>query len=389
MILFYYFLKETKFFLRINEKNWEKKCFVSLKKKNINLIRDTNKLGKFYISQGRYVEANIVYEKVYALFRGGGLDNNVARNVFNGLALVAQEQGDFDLAIEYIKRGEIIRNFFSKISSPFFSEKNFLVLSKCYSKKGDKKKTKDCFKKYYLNNLTKKEKAKIVKHSGEIFLEFFNYKKAEEFFKKAEINFLELREKAEAQCFLSMALLGEKKYTFIRKMSKKEHLFRSNSDVFVLFLYSSAMADVKQKKCVEARKKLNRIFNIVTSSLNNKEFYKFYYYNFLFYYGLGTLSVVEKKNSEAIICFQKILEIVEIIPSLRYKYIMERVNIYFFKLLAIFELIKIEKNINAKKAKIKTAKFFLKGLTKEERQFINLIEVGNEGSVINKINNLK
>ena len=87
--------------------------------------------------------------------------------------------------------------------------------------------------------------------------------------------------------------------------------------------------------------------------------------------------------------YKKILEIIEIIPEVRLKYMMERVNIYFFKLLANFEIIKMEKNITTKKRKIKVIKDFSSNLTSEEKNLIKLIEIGNEGSIINKINNLK
>ena len=39
---------------------------------------------------------------------------------------------------------------------------------------------------------------------------------------------------------------------------------------------------------------MNKIFNIVIKNLDMKEFYNFYYYSFLRYYGLGKADIIEK-----------------------------------------------------------------------------------------------
>ncbi|MDD3084980.1 MAG: tetratricopeptide repeat protein [Candidatus ainarchaeum sp.] len=396
VVFFSYFLKEIKFFpkvkkffSKIEEKNWEKRYFASLKKKNVDSTQIVNRLGEFYISQGRYGEARMIYEKVYAMLGKGKTKDNITWNIFSGLALMCEKQGDFDLAIEYIKRGETTRMYFSIGASNFYLEKICLILSRCYVKKGDEEKAIDCIDKYCLENVKKDARAKVIKQAGEIFLELSNYEKSEKYFRKEEISLLNKTTKSEANYFLCMALLGKKDYVSILKMSKSEDFFQSNSDALVLGLYSCGMANIKQKRYKEAKEKLDRISNLIISRLDSKEFYKFYYYNFLLYYGLGSLSSAQKNQDDARMNFQKILDIMETVSDSRYKYSAERNNIYFFKLLANFELIKIEKNAKKKKETIKMIKVFLNQLTQVEKKSIGLKEVGNDGSIIIKINNLK
>jgi len=396
MVLFSYFLKEIKFFSKINiffskkkGKNWEKKYFNSLKKENVDSTRIVNRLGDFYISQGRYTEASMVYEKVYATLRVKKMKNNIIWNIFSGLALMSEKQGDFDLAIEYIERGEKARMYFSIGASHVYSEKICLISSRCYMKKGDGRKAIDCIKEYCSGNIKKEVRARLIKQAGEIFLELSNYVKAEKYFKKEEISLLNETTRMEASYFLCMTMLGKKDYVSILEMSENEDFFQSNSDILILALYSCAISNIKQKKYKEAKEKLDRILNIIMTRLNMKEFYKFYYYNFLLYYGLGSLSFAQKNQNDARINFQKIINIMETVPDSRYKYFTERTNIHFFKLLANVELIKIEKNSKKRKEIIKTIRGFLNQLTKSERESIALKEIGNEGSIIDKINNLK
>jgi len=390
------FLKETKFFIKMNkffskkkESSWEKSYLASLKNKNVDPTQIVNRLGEFYIMQGRYDEARMIYEKVYTTLGEGKSKSNIVWNVFSGLALIAEKQGDFDLAVEYIERGERTRMFFSSAVSHLYLEKIWLILSRCYTKKGNGERALNCLKKYSLTNVNKEAQGRVSKQLGEICLELSNYEKAEKHFRKKEINLLDSKTKFEASYFLCMALLGKKDYVSILEMSKSENFFQSNSDVLVIALYSSAIANIKQKKYKEARERLDRIFNVITYRLNSKDFYKFYYYNFLLHYGFGRLNSAQKKYNEAKINFQKILEIMEAASDSRYKYFTERTNIYFFKLLANFELIKIEKNVKKKKERTKNIKDFLNHLTKEERKSIELKEIGNEGSIIIKITSLK
>ncbi|MDD2227345.1 MAG: tetratricopeptide repeat protein [Clostridia bacterium] len=390
LLFLFFFLKEVniycfleKIILKIKEKTWEKRYLASLKKKSKNLVSFVNRLGDFYISKGRYKDALNIYEKAYSLIEKGKIKNNIIWNIFNGLALLAEKKGDFDLAIEYVKRGEIIRGYFNFQESSDYLEKNCFMLSKWFFKKGDKKKALK-----YLDGYFSDEVRKNITEA-EILLNFFNYKKAKKLLKRLEKDFSDKEEGIEIDYLLCIALLGEKSYAAILKISQKPNFFKSANDNLAFVLYSSFVAYIKAKKYKEAKERLDIIYNIIIYHLGSEDFYKFYYYNFLLYYGLGCLNFSQKKYTEAKNNYKKILEIIEIIPEVRLKYMMERVNIYFFKLLANFEIIKMEKNITIKKQKIKVIKDFSSNLTSEEKNLIKLIEIGNEGSIINKINNLK
>lgn len=383
------FFKEVNFLsllkkkLKISEKIWEKYCLISLNKKNDNFISIMNKLGDFYISIERDKEASNIYEKIYLLNKKQKIKNNIVWNLFSGLAIIAEKKGNFDLAIEYIKRGEIIRGYFDLEESPKHLEKNCIILSKCFTKIGDKKRALGCLNRYSIN----KEMLKITE--VEVLLDFFDYKKAKNLLELLEKNSLNGQKIIDLDYFLCVAFLGEKKYDTILEISQRFDVSKSINDNAVFVLYASAIAYIKQKKYIEAKQKIDRIYSLIIYRLNIKDFYKFYYDNFLLYYALGYLNSSQKKYIEAKQNYEKILEIIEIIPETRFKYMIERVNIYFFKLLASFEIIKIEKNQKIKKEKLKTIKSFLNKLKLKEKKLITLIEIGNGESIINKINNLK
>ena len=383
-----FFIKISNFLYKKKDSNWEKRYLAALKKKDISPVQIVNRLGEFYISQGRYEEATLVYEKMLAMHTEGTGKHNMTWNSFVGLASVAEKKGDFNLAIEYIKKGEDVRARFSYKESDIYLEKICLILSKCYLKIGNKQKALDSLKEHCSNN-EGKFRAELTKQAGEIFLEFSNYDNARKYLNKKELGVLSKTKKSEANYLLCMALIGNENYDLVFEMAAEEGFFQSNSDVLILGLYASAVANIKKKEFLKAEEALDRIFDIAILRLDNKQFYKFYYYNFLLYYGLGSLNIAQKENDKAKINFQKMLEIIERIPPNRYEYFSERINIYFFKLLAFFELIRMEKSLEERTKKIKTIKFFLKQLTEEERFAIGLKEIGNQGSIIKKINNCK
>ncbi|MDD3032357.1 MAG: tetratricopeptide repeat protein [Candidatus Pacebacteria bacterium] len=393
---FNFFLKEVEkfiikiknFFNKKKEDNYEKHYLAILKNKNKNnnFTQNLNRLCEFYISQGRYEEAVLMYEK---MLRRGDLQYNMFWNSLAGFGSIAEKRGDFNLAIEYVKKGEDMRKHFSHKESSDYFEKVYFILSNCYLKIGDKKKSLDYLRSFLKKNLEERSRLKIFLKMGENLLEFFDYKNAKKYFERKELEVLNSDQKNKRDYLLCMSLLGMRDYDSILEIGKRKDFFQSGSDLLILGLYSLGISNVKKNFFNEAEKCFSVIFPITTFRLDIKDFYKFYYYNLLLYYGLGLLNNVKKEYDKAEINFQKMLEIIERIPPIRYQYFLERTNIYFFKILANFELIKIEKNIKKKKEKIKILKSFLDQLTTEERSLIGLKEIGNEGSIINKINNYK
>jgi len=228
------------------------------------------------------------------------------------------------------------------------------------------------------------------KQQGENFLELAEYDKAKKCFEKINKKNLVKTEQSELSHLLSMALLGKKDYKNILEMDRNNSFLMDNKSSLFFSIYSTAIAYIKTGKFEEAKKKLNLCFELVVfMDLNN--FYNFYNFSLLRHYSLGILNSYEKKYKEAEDCFKRNIEIIEKIPEIRYKYFMEKINIIFLKLLSLYELARInwsKKDPSKAKQYIFLAINLIEALKIEEKKIIELKEVGNEGSIIKKINNL-
>jgi len=392
LIFGFLFIKECKNFDKLNLERVkkylksgktdqaEKILLFLIKRKKDGCTEAMNELGKIYFSQGKNAEAKILFENVY---NSKIQDSNYILIALKNLALIAEIEGNYDLAIEYIfKFNEIKSNYIN----PKFNKVDNLTLnlSRCFLKIGKSKKAIKLIEENFNENLSENNKAKIIKQLGELFLELGRYKEAVECFTKKELSILKVEEK-EIKHFLIMSLIGLKDYENVLKLSDvKGFLSGNKKESLVLGFYASGMASSKKGEGKKAKEKFNKIFNIIVLSLNINEFYKFYYYSFLAYYGLGKLESAQKKYKEAEKYFQKIIEISEIIPSNRYKYFMEKANLNFLKLLAYYELA-----ILGDKEKINEAIYLINSLTEKEKEYIEIKEIGNEGSILEKINSLK
>ena len=140
---------------------------------------------------------------------------------------------------------------------------------------------------------------------------------------------------------------------------------------------------------------MNKIFNTVIGRLDVKDYYNFYYFSFLGYYGLGSLDFAQNKYENAEKNFKKIVQISEKISPLRYESFIEKNNLIFLRLLAHYELAhinyEIKNNIEQAKNEINAALNIINNLTEKEKRIIELKEIGNNGSIVKKINdyNLK
>ncbi|MDD4661788.1 MAG: tetratricopeptide repeat protein [Candidatus Pacebacteria bacterium] len=394
LILGYIFIKEYKNFSKLNlEKSKkylksgkadqaEKILYFLIKRNKEGSVEAMNELGKLYFSQGKNIEARILFENVY---NSKIQNSNFILIALKNLVLIAESEGNYDLAIEYILKFNEIKKKYINLKS---NKVDDLVVnfSRCFLKIGKSKKAIRLVEENLKDNSSDVNKAKTIKQLGEIFLELGRYKEAGDCFLKKELFVLE-DQKREIKYFLMMSLVGLKDYDKIFKLSSEKGFFQGNKkESLILGLYASAIANLKKDNKDEARKKFDKIFNIIISSLNINEFYKFYYYSCLLYYGLGKLEIKEKKYEEAEKYFQKTIEILEVIPQNRYKYFTERTNLNFFKLLSYYELIIIG---NDKEEKINEALLLINSLTKKEKEYIEIKEIGNEGSIIKKINSLK
>lgn len=373
----------------IQSREYEKaeKVFLSIikDKKNDNYTEAIQQLGRLYYFQQRYGEAKELFEKLSKITQN-------QNELLIYLILIAEKQGNCDLALEYIaKFQEINSDNISNFGS--FGENISLVLSRCYLSKGEIEKAKYSLKKSLeTKDLDEFYKAKIILQEGKNFLELADYKEARNYFKKDELSkSLTKTEKIELNHLLSMTLLGEQNYSAISKMSEMQDFFQGSRDSLIFAFFSSGIADIKQNRIKEGREKMNKIFNIVIKNLDMKEFYNFYYYSFLRYYGLGKADIIEKKYENAENNFKKIIEISEKIPASRYESFIENNNLIFLRLLAHYELALINHDIKndfeKSKQEINNALDIINELTENEKRIISLKEIGNEGSIVEKINN--
>ena len=373
-------LERVKKYLKSGKTDQAEKILLFLiKRKKDGFTEAMNELGKIYFSQSKNAEAKILFESVYNLKIQ---DSNYILIALKNLALIAEIEGNYDLAIEYIfKFNEIKSNYIN----PKFNKVDNLTLnlSRCFLKIGKSKKAIKLIEGNFNENLSENNKAKTIKQLGELFLELGRYKEAVECFAKKELSILKAEEK-EIKHFLIMSLIGLKDYENVLKLSDvKGFLSGNKKESLILGLYASGMANLKKSEGNKAKEKFNKIFSVIVLSLDINEFYKFYYYTFLVYYGLGKLESAQKKYKEAEKYFQKIIEISEVIPNNRFKYFVEKNNLIFFKLLAYYELA-----ILGDKKKINEAISLIDSLTEKEKEYIGIKEIGNEGSIIEKINNL-
>jgi len=371
--------KKANNYLKVGEFNRAEKILLSLIQNSRNdNIQAMNELGKIYFFKGRYNESKTLFQNIYNL---KSKNNDFFLIALRNLALIAEKEEDYDLVIDYGTKFEEIKN--NKNVSKFNKVDGFdQIISRTYLKQGKIEESLEAIKKNTEKDFT--NSARKIKQIGEIYLAIGRYKEAKTYFLKEELKSSN-NEAKEIKHFLMMSLLGIKDYHNILEISKEEKLFLGKKqESLILGLYASGMANLKKGEENKAKEKFNKIFDVIFSSLNIQEFYKFYYYTFLAYYGLGKLEIAEKNFKEAEKYFQKIIEISEVIPNNRFKYFVEKTNLIFFKLLSCYELA-----ILGDKLKINEAILLINSLTEKEKEYIEIKEIGNEGSVIQKINSLK
>jgi len=363
------------------------KVYLKLMNNKEENIQATYGLARLYYSQKRYDDADILFKRLFNALKE---NNDISDNTSVYLALVAEGQGDCDSAIEHITRLNELKPHVLPEKNGFFGNIP-LVLSRCYLKKGDDSKAIAYLEEHLKNKLDEKSLTKTLMQMGRNFLELADYEEAKKYLTKEEISqgLIDV-EKKELGHLLSMIYLGEKKYEEISNMSNSEAFFQGSIENLVYGFYSSAIADIKQNKFEEGREKLNKIFNTAIGKLDVKDYYNFYYFSFLGYYGLGSLDFAQNKYENAEENFKKIVEISEKISPLRYESFIEKNNLIFLRLLAHYELAhinyEIKNNIEQAKNEINAALNIINNLTEKEKRIIELKEIGNNGSIVEKIN---
>ena len=343
-------------------------------------------MGRLYYAEQKYDEAEEIFHEL------ARHTQDINESLIY-LILIAEKKQKCDLAIEYGTRFEEMSSYDPNKYGDF-SENIFIAISKCYLKKGEVEKAQNLLeKRLEKSDLEAFYKTKMILEIGKNSLELAEYEKAKEYLEKSKKNeSLAKIEQIELDHLLSMALLGEKKYDNILEMTEKQDFFQGGKDSLIFAFFSSGMAEIKQNNLEEGREKMNKVFNVIVKNLNLNEFYKFYYYSFLGHYGLGQVDLKEKKYENAEKNFKNIIEISQKIPDYRYDFFIEKNNLIFLKLLAHYELAQINYNIKddsiKAKEEINNARNIFNSLTDQEKKVIELKEIGNNGSIIEKINNL-
>ncbi len=347
-------------------------------------------LAKLYYTNRQLVEADLLFQKLY---NSAKEDSNIYDNTAIYLVMLAESKGDCDLAIDYILRIKELRPHITPESNAFYGNIP-LVLSRCYLKDGNEKKAKTILEDYFSKEVDTKTRTRALIQMGKNFLELGGYDEAIKYFQDKRVNegLIDIQKK-ELNHFLCMANLGKKNYDKITEISSFETFFQGDIESLGYAFYSSAIADIKQNRLEEGREKLNKIYATILGRLDIKESYKFHYLNFLRYYGLGLVDVVELKYENAEKNFMQIIEIYEEISSTRYNSFIEKNNFTFLNLLAHYELAKLNYkvmgNIQEAQERISKASDIIDSLTEQEKRIIGAKEIGNEGSIIEKINKYK
>jgi len=391
------FFKEFKIFKKQdknifkNNNKIETKLLKAIKKGGIYSIDAMNRLGDLYLSQKRYEEARILYEKLYESDYLKNKTNSILWNALSKLSLIEEKQGNYDLAIEYIFRAKRVKSYFVYPKSDFLKNVS-IILSECYSKKGDKVKAINCLKECLESeDIEEVSKLEIFEQMGKIFLEFGEYKQAIDCFKKSKDSSLE-HKNIGTNYFLAMAFVGEKDYFSLSKIIDDKFFLKGVENTLIFGFYALGLNDIKEGRKDDALNKIYKIFNFIIFNIGINDFYEFYYYNFLKYYLLGKFNLFIKDKKEAQFNFEEMVSLFKEISPERYNVFLERINLKFFQLLAYYELAKIfkeEKNIKKFKEEINNASFIINSLKEEEKEIINKKEIGNEGPIIKRINDLK
>lgn len=386
-VLFFNQIKEIDFF----EKKDSNQALVYLdsgqyekaEKIYLNLIKDEKPgyvgdlfyLGKVYYLQGRIEESKNTFKEV----ANKNVDNVDIKNSLIFLALIAEEEGDCDLAIEYINKYYQEVPLFS-LKENSFLENIPLILSKCYLRKGEIDKSANIINDQLKNDMEERSFARLIVQLADNNLFLANYAQSLELFGNEK---LEEEIKQKRKGFIAMNLLGQEKYDDIKDILSSS-FYTLDKENLTYAYYSLGVAEIKSKNYKDAEEAFQNIYDQVIKSFDIDNFGDFYRFNLLRYYGLGILNVSQNNNIEAANYFKKIISISEEIPNYRMDDFKNKIDIYFLNLLANYELIKIGDSSEKGKL-INGAQEIINQLTIEEREIINKKNIGNNIFIIDSI----
>jgi len=398
------FLREFNIFnkksLELAEKLFRERKLSRAKKILLCLIKNKNLkksseamffLGKIYYFEKNYNKAKKIFKKLYNV----KCEENIIRlKALYSLALIAEKEEESDLAIKYLIRFQEDKENFMSSESISFEKEVFMILSKCYFNKGEEQKATEYSKKYLSEKLNKNEEVIIKRQLGKFYLELANYEEAEKYFKEIEEKISVKLEKTHLNYYFAMIFLGKKDYKSLFVMTTKEDFLQGGIKSLFFGLYSSAMLNIEEKNFEKGKESLDKIFESIIRNLDVDNFYEFYYYTVLGYYGRASLELARNNFGLAEEYLRKVEVIFEKISNvdMEFSSFIQRVNISFLKILIFSELANIyylKKDIKKTKYEIKKANYLIESLTLQERMIVGRKEFGNKGSVIEKINVLK
>lgn len=392
LIIFLFFkqIREINFFekkdssqalIYLDSGEYEKaeKIYLDLvEKKNSGYVGDLFYLGKVYYLQKKIEEAKNVFKQVAS----EATDNIDVKNSIIFLALIAEDEGNCDLAIEYINRySQEIPDFSLKENS--FLENIPLVLSKCYFKKGEIDKSLSSIEEKLSEDMDDHSFSRLIVQLADNNLFLANYEKSFKLFNEER---LDEKTKQKRKGFIAMSLLGQEKYDEILDLLSTS-FFTLDKENLAYAYYSLGIVEMKKGDKDKAEEAFQNIYNQAIKFFDVDNFGDFYRLNLLRYYGLGALSLSKNNKIEAINYFQKIIDMIEEIPEYRMEDFKNKIDIYFLSLSVKYELAQLS-NFSDKEIIINDAQRLISNLTKEEQEIIERKNIGTGVSIIESIKKL-
>ncbi len=342
-------------------------------------------LGVAHYGQLQYQESKSYFNQVIVMNHP---HNQKKSDSYLYLALIAEREGDWDLATEYSLRAKNL--FFSE--NTYFSPDFLMILINCSIEKGDI----EMAEKYVAEiesldrELSLENNTLILKQKGLLAINKGDYQLAEKYFLDAhqliDSSSQEI-DKYDVRHGILVSLFGLGKYQEAIDFTNQADVF-SEGRMNILWpaIYSFGVSNIKVGDLDKAEDTLNRMQRM-RFSLHPNAFYEHITYSALVHHGNGILATAKNDEDQAILSFEGAVEVIDQISSKRYEMLTlpQKSTMKFINLLSLYELA----NLSGDRDSLNKANNLINSLSAEELTLISTREMGNEGSIIEKIKGLR
>lgn len=343
-------------------------------------------LGVAHFNNLQYQEAKNYFYRAIVI---DSSNNQKRSKAYSYLALIAEREKEWDLAMEYSLRA---KDLFFQNTTPdvYFPPEFSMILINCAIEKGDV----DMAEKYIAEmesstiKLSPEYKALILKQKGLIAIHRGNYQLAREYFSNALQsldNLSRQTDKSDVKYGMVISLFGLGEYEEVINFTnqEKEDFFSNGSlDLVRSSIYSVGVSNIKMDNLEKAEELFDRTQRI-RLSLHPNYFYEHFAYAALVHYSNGILAIAKNDKDQALLSFEKAVEVIDQISPRKYETFSfsQSATIKFIDLLSLYELA----NLSGNQEIIQKANNLVDSLSAEELNFVSTRRVGNGGSIIEKI----